>query len=128
MDSHPSFRPFLRYVWQRSTFYRGLYLAHGIRERDLEDVTLQDLPVVTKQMMLANFDQAVTDPRICDAALDEWLAHDRDPRNRFLGEFLVLHSTGSSGKQVNVVYDKAGWQSMTAASATVRERGRPGPA
>ncbi len=117
MDSHLSFRPFLRYVWQRSTFYRGLYLAHGIRERDLEDVILQDLPVVTKQMILANFDQAVTDPRICDAALDEWLEHDHDPRSRFLGEFLVLHSTGSSGKQANVVYDKAGWQSMTAAAA-----------
>ncbi len=117
MDSHPSFRPFLRYVWQRSAFYRGLYLAHGIRERDLEEVTLQDLPVVTKQMMLANFDQAVTDPRICETALDEWLQHDQDPRSRFLGEFLVLHSTGSSGKQTNVVYDKSGWQSMAAAAA-----------
>ena len=117
MKSHPSFRTFLRYVWQNSAFYRNLYLAHGIRERDLEKITLQDLPIVTKQMMLANFDEAVTDPRLCGADIEEWLKHDHDPRSRFLDEFLVLHSTGSSGKQANIVYDEAGWHSMTAVAA-----------
>ena len=117
MNSHPSFQPFLRFVWQNSVFYRNLYLAHGIRERDLEKVSLQDLPIVTKQMMLANFDEIVTDSRLCDAAIEKWLEHDHDPRSRFLGEFLVLHSTGSSGKQANVVYDETGWQSMAAAAA-----------
>ena len=93
MDFHPYFRPFFRYVWRRSGFYRGLSLAHAIRERNLEDITLQDLPIVNKQMMPANFDAAVIDPRIGEAALDEWLEHARNPRSQFLGEFLFQHNT-----------------------------------
>jgi phenylacetate-CoA ligase len=75
------------------------------------------LPIVTKRMMLDNLDEIVTDARIRAAVLEEWLEHDHDPRNRFLDEFLVIHSTGTSGMKINIVYDKSAWQQMTAAAA-----------
>lgn len=117
MGPHPSFRPFLHFVWNHSVFYKNLYSSHGIRECDLADITIHDLPVVTKEMIVANFNDVVTDSRINEADLEAWLSVDNDPRSRFLGEFLVLHSTGSSGKQANIVYDEMGWQSMAAAAA-----------
>ena len=117
MDSHFSFHNFLRFAWENSAFYRKLYHSYGIRESDLDHITLQDLPIVTKQMALDNFDELVTDPRIRKAALEEWLEHDHDPRSRFLGEFLVIHSSGSSGIQASIVYNESTWRSMTAAAA-----------
>ena len=69
MVSLPSFHKFLRFAWERSAFYRRLYGEYGIRENDLEQIALQDLPIVTKRMVLDHFDEIVTDSRICDEAL-----------------------------------------------------------
>jgi len=67
MRNHPSFHNFLRFTWENSAFYRRTYTAYGIRESDLEQVTLQDLPIITKQMVLDNFDEIVTDGKILSA-------------------------------------------------------------
>ena len=83
MPSHPAFYNFLRFTWENSSFYRALYGEHGIREADLDQVSLQDLPIVSKQMIRENYDEVVTDARIRFADLEEWLECDHDPRSRF---------------------------------------------
>lgn len=117
MRAHPPFHDFLRFVWEHSAFYRGLYRAQGIRERDLGHVALQHLPLVTKRMLLDNFDEAVTDPRINRASVEEWLGQTHEARSRFLGEFLVIDSSGSSGIRASVVCDETAWRTMSAAAA-----------
>jgi len=117
MDPQSSFHHFLRFVWDHSAYYRRLYQDHGIRAGDLEQISLQDLPILTKRMVLDNFDELVTDPRICSAALAEWLARDQDPRSRFLGEYHVITTTGTSLVKANIIYDEIAWRSMTAAAA-----------
>lgn len=112
-----SFYEFLRFAWEHSAFYRELYRAHGISEADLGHLALNDLPLVTKRMVLDNFDEVVTDPRITSASIEEWLDQGHDPRSRFLGEYLIIDSSGSSGFRASMVYAESAWRSMSAAAA-----------
>ncbi len=109
---------FLLFAWENSPFYRRLYQEHGIQYSDLEHVNLPDLPIITKQIVLENFDEVVTDRRIHNAALEQWLEYDHDPRSRFLGKFLVMHSSASSySTKSSIVYDEASWRRITATAA-----------
>jgi non-ribosomal peptide synthetase component F len=117
MHHRPSVVDFLHFAWDHSPFYRDLYRGSGIRESDLAHIALRHLPIVTKQMVLDNFDEAVTDPRIRSADLKDWLEQDHDPRSRFLGKFLVIRNSASFGRQACVVYDEAAWRTMTAVGA-----------
>ena len=113
----PGLPDLLRFAWEHSAFYRDLYSAQGLREKDLLEVRLADLPIINKQMLRENYDRVVTDPRISAAGLDRYLQQDNDPGSRFLGKYLVIHTTGSSGNLINMLYDEADWRRMTAAAA-----------
>ena len=53
-------RRLVRHAWHTSAFYRERYAAPGIRAGDLDHLTIRDLPFVTKQLLMALFDDAVT--------------------------------------------------------------------
>jgi phenylacetate-coenzyme A ligase PaaK-like adenylate-forming protein len=59
-----SFQDLLVYVWKHSTFYRDYYHSHGIRENNITDVSIEDLPFVSKEILMEHFDKVVTDARL----------------------------------------------------------------
>jgi phenylacetate-CoA ligase len=109
-DQQRSFQELLRFVWQRSPFYRDYYSSHGIREKDLAQLTVRDLPFLSKQPLMEHFDAAVTDPRLKRKDLEQWMEDSHDPSENFRKDFIVLHSSGSSGKIGIFVYDQIGWR------------------
>jgi phenylacetate-coenzyme A ligase PaaK-like adenylate-forming protein len=78
---------------------------HAARLRDLDPARfeladLPGLPVMTKAEMMANFDQAVTDPRLAQDLVEQHLAASAAEGVRvglLLGEYVGLVSGGSSG-------------------------------
>src|SRR4026209_2164175 len=92
-----SLRRLLSHVWKRSTFYREFYGSHGIRERDLQEIGVRDLPCLTKAILMENFDLAVTDPRLKKFELERWIQGNPDPTQRFSEAFVVIHSSRTSG-------------------------------
>ena len=74
------FRKLLAHVWKRSAFYRNYYGSYGLREKDLNEATIRDLPFVSKQILMENFDAAVTDPRLRKKELEQWIENHRNPR------------------------------------------------
>jgi phenylacetate-CoA ligase len=92
-----------RYAAERSPFWRER-LGGG-------PVELTALPVLTKAELMEHFDDLVTDRRL---RLDELLEHlarvDRD--TLLLGEYRVMTSSGSSGREAAFVYDRAGWRGI----------------
>jgi phenylacetate-CoA ligase len=109
-DQRASFQKLLNYVWQHSSFYRDFYGSHGIKEKDLPEVTVRDLPFLTKQLLMENFDSAVTDSRLRKMELAQWIQDKPDPAQNFLDEFIVVHTSGSSGDVGIFVYDQKAWQ------------------
>ena len=95
-------RAMARYALQVSPFYRR-HLA-GI---DVERCQLADIPSLTKEMLIANWDEIVPDKRLHRAALNKFL---QDPNNwgRLLhGRWMVSMTSGTTGAALPIVHDIA---------------------
>lgn len=95
-------------AFNTSSFYRDLYTAHGITEKDLSDVELKDLPIIDKSMVMENFDDLITDPSITRKSVEQFLSGDHNPMNRFRGN-TVIHTSGSSGVPGLFLYSREEW-------------------
>jgi phenylacetate-CoA ligase len=76
------------------------YYTHMIRERglDVETCTPADFPVLTKSLLMANFDAIVTDRRITRQVVADFLTRSTDPREQLFDEVTVMHTSGTSGE------------------------------
>jgi phenylacetate-CoA ligase len=113
-----SFLALLSHAWRKSRFYRDLYSAAGITERDLAAVHLGDLPLIDKKLLMENFDQAVTDPRLRKSDLERWIGEVGDPWLNYLDDFVVCQSSGSSGVKSVSVCAYRDWQLASSAMAS----------
>ncbi|MBK8997631.1 MAG: phenylacetate--CoA ligase family protein [Myxococcales bacterium] len=111
-------RELVEHAKAHSKFYRDLY--------GTSELELGALPVVTKDMMMASFDDFVTDPRL---RLDALLSHVQrvEGDERYQGEFRVMASSGSSGRSAVYVYDRAAWRELVAASLRMGTMGGLAP-
>lgn len=94
----------VRYAIDHSPFYKVLY-EHINTD---EEIKLEMLPVINKRMLMENFDQIVTDPRLNLANLNSYIAHAKED-DYYLGEYRVLTTGGSSGFKGVFVYDRKEW-------------------
>jgi putative adenylate-forming enzyme len=94
-------RRLLRYATDKSEFYRDLY--QGI---DLENCSLQDLPIVTKAAMMDNYDRFVTDKRLKLHEIQTWAKDKQNDGNFYLGEFSPFMTSGSSGANALITYHR----------------------
>jgi phenylacetate-CoA ligase len=85
-------------------FHQGLY-----------DAPLQDLPVLTKGMLMDHFDDLVTDRTLHLQEVQAYVANRRGDE-RFLGRYLVNATSGSSGHPGVFLANRAEWLSMLASA------------
>ncbi|MCD8223393.1 MAG: phenylacetate--CoA ligase family protein [Clostridiales bacterium] len=105
-------RRMLRYAYHHSAYYKKSFEQAGINETDLETLPLSCFPSISKERLLAHFDELVTVPGLTQdeiRAFDEREAVNRKP---YLGKYHVVHSSGSTGKPGYFVYDEAAWSDM----------------
>ena len=101
------FHDLLRYVWTHSPFYREIYGQHGIREHDLAELGVEDLPILNKEIVMEGFDRLSDDPLLERGRLEAWLHG--ETRNPYEKRYMVVHTSGSSGNMGIFVYDKEAW-------------------
>lgn len=97
-------RALVRHATEHSPFYRETY--GGVIDRDVD---LAELPPLDKATMMERFDDVVTDRRLRRAELEAHVAQLAGDE-RYLGEFRVMASSGSSGRKGIYVYDRAAWR------------------
>jgi amino acid adenylation domain-containing protein len=107
----------LRYVWDRSPFYRDFYAGHGVKPEHLAELSIRDLPLLPKKALIDSFDRAVTDRRLRKAELAEWFETHHDPAERYLDDFVAVHGSGTSGDIGIFVYDLKEWRIADATMA-----------
>ena len=93
-------RKLVSYVKANSPMFEKMY--GNIRE----DFELTDLPVTNKQMIMENYDQWVTDPRLRKSELRTFLSNPANIGKPYLKDYLVVTTSGSSGHPLYFILTK----------------------
>lgn len=88
------FRQLVDFAYDHSPYYKNLIDELNI---DRSSCVPGDFPELTKSRLMANFDEIITDPRLSKSAVTDFLDHSKDPRDRFLDRYTVMHTSGTSG-------------------------------
>jgi putative adenylate-forming enzyme len=108
-----SLRRLREFAYTHSPFFQRFH--HGLFERPLEE-----LPVLTKSMLMENFDELVTDRSIQLDAVREFSAGRAEDR-LFLDRYHVTATSGSSGQPGFFLFDEPEWLTMVASFARGQE-------
>lgn len=100
------FRRLASFVQRHSPYYRAIM---GERGMDPARCRPEDFPVLTKEDVIENFDDIVTDRRITRDRIVDFLARSTDPQELFAGRFHVLHTSGTSGTVGYFVFSHEAW-------------------
>ena len=68
------FKKLLRHVLQYSRFYQWYYKKHGITIDNIENISVTDLPPISKQMMMDHYDDFVCDRFLKRKNIEEFLS------------------------------------------------------
>lgn len=88
-----------QYAYAHSPFYQRYH-------KGLMDRPLQELPTLTKDMVMEHFDDLVTDRSIHLSDVKEYLAH-ADGRRLFLDRYRIMGTSGSTGQPGLFLYDRS---------------------
>src|SRR6185369_1118849 len=81
---------------------------------------LSELPVLTKAMMMENFDELVTDPSIHQEKVREFSSGNAD-KQRYLNRYWVTATSGSSGHPGFFLFNEPEWIAVIASFARGQE-------
>ena len=112
------FRALARHAEARSPYYARIIRRHAI---DLNSCVARDFPVLTKSLLMANFDEIVTDPRVTKLKVLEFLSRSNDPKERLFGDLTVMHTSGTSGEVGYFLYSRADYGRLRRAAMRNRE-------
>jgi putative adenylate-forming enzyme len=99
-----------KYAYERSPFYQKFH----------KDQPLHELPVLTKSMMMENFDALVTDQTVHLDDIRAFAEHG-DAGQRFKDRYYVTATSGSSGHPGFFLFDESEWASVLASFARGQE-------
>jgi len=90
----------VRHVKSNSPYFARLYKDIG------EDFNLSDLPITTKEMMMENFDDWITDSSINWMQVDEFKRDKSNIGHRIKNKYMVAETYGSTGYPATMLHDK----------------------
>ncbi|HEY2783119.1 MAG TPA: hypothetical protein VGI90_20260 [Steroidobacteraceae bacterium] len=112
------FRALARHAQAHAPYYANIIRERGI---DLGTCTPADFPLLTKSLLMANFDAIVTDRRVTKQAVAEFLSRSKDPREKLFNRLTVMHTSGTSGEVGYFLYAPADYGRLRAAAMRNRK-------
>lgn len=104
------FRKILKHAYQHSKFYQTFYHDHGISAADIEQIGVEDLPIIDKSIMMDNYDDFVTDSSLKREQIERFIDSAVGPQAWYKGRYKVIHTSGSSGLIGLFVYNVSEWE------------------
>jgi phenylacetate-CoA ligase len=101
------------YACTNSPFYREFH-------KDLTERPIEELPVLTKAMLMENWDEIVTDRSLKLSDIQDFIKTMKEV-NRFNGKYFVSSTAGSSGLRGIFVYDQKEWTTVLASYARAND-------
>jgi phenylacetate-coenzyme A ligase PaaK-like adenylate-forming protein len=116
-----NFRALVRHARANAPYYAGLIEARAINP---DTCIPADFPLLTKSVLMANFDGIVTDRRVTKRIVADFLSRSVDPKERLFDELTVMHTSGTSGEIGYFLYSPADFSRLRAAALRSREEFR----
>jgi phenylacetate-CoA ligase len=113
-----TFRALVRHANAHAPYYANIIRERGI---SLDTCTPADFPVLTKPLLMANFDGIVTNRRVTKKIVADFLSRSTDPKDMLLDDLTVMHTSGTSGEVGYFLYAPADYRRMRAAAMRNRE-------
>ena len=105
-DHSRRFRKLIQFAARKSPYYEELLATHGLSP---DTVTLDQIPPLSKQALIANFDRIVTDPAITTDRVREFLAQEPDPSRLLDSKYYVIRTSGTSGVPAYTAFSVREW-------------------
>jgi phenylacetate-CoA ligase len=117
------FRKLIRYACAHAPYYANIIRERGL---DVNTCTAGDFPVLTKSILMANFDDIVTDRRVTKSVIADFLTRSTDPMEQLFDRITVMHTSGTSGEVGYFLYSPADFRRLRGAAMRNRKlfRGR----
>jgi phenylacetate-coenzyme A ligase PaaK-like adenylate-forming protein len=112
------FRALIRYACMHSAYYANIIRERGL---DVETCGVGDFPLLTKSILMANFNDIVTDRRVTKQVIADFLSRSTDPKERLFDDLTVMHTSGTSGEVGYFVYAAADFGRVRAGARRNRE-------
>jgi phenylacetate-CoA ligase len=112
------FRALLRHVQAYSPHYAKIIRERGL---DVETCSVGDFPLLTKSILMANFNNIVTDRRVTKQVIADFLTRSTDPKERLFNDLTVMHTSGTSGEVGYFIYAAPDFVRVRAGSRRNRE-------
>jgi phenylacetate-CoA ligase len=113
-----TFRALVRHANAHAPYYANIIRQRGI---SLDTCTPADFPVLTKSLLMANFDGIVTDNRVTKQLVVDFLGRSTDPKDMLLDDLTVMHTSGTSGEVGYFLYAPADYERMRVAAMRNRK-------
>lgn len=110
------FRKLVQFVAQHSPYYQQLFADHKLSP---DTVQLCDIPPLTKQTLIENFDRIVTRPALRKDRMIEFLQQNPDPCALLDNKYYVIRTSGTSGTPAFMAYSVREW--IRACSLQIRQ-------
>ena len=107
------FRALIRHAHTHSPYYANIMRERGL---DVNTCTAVDFPELTKAILMANFNDIVTDPRVTKQVIADFLSRSTDPKERLFDDITVMHTSGTSGEVGYFVYAPADFARLRGAA------------
>lgn len=104
-----AFRDMVRHAMDHTEFYARLY--QGV---DPDAVVPADLPIVTKDDLVANFHDFLTDDSLRLEDLQAWVKDTANFGRYYKDEYVVFHTSGTTGQATVMVYDREAFSRIKA--------------
>jgi phenylacetate-CoA ligase len=105
------FRALIRYACAHAPYYAKIIRERGL---DVNTCTAGDFPHLTKSLLMANFNDIVTDRRVTKQAIADFLTRSTDPKEQLFNQITVMHTSGTSGEVGYFLYAPADFARLRA--------------
>ncbi|MEQ2129483.1 AMP-binding protein [Caldanaerobacter subterraneus KAk] len=109
--SERKMREIVKYAYNSSRFYKKFYTEHGIKEKDLDVIPIEELPMIDKDLVRDNFFEIITG-NISMKDIENAIKSDELMVK--VGKYILVHTSGSTGKPCNFLYDEEGLDTIEA--------------
>jgi phenylacetate-CoA ligase len=101
--SSEMFRKTIKHAYRESRFYHKYYRDNGIKYRDLDNIPIEEIPMISKDQVRENFYDIATkpiNPKRVERAVESSKLVAR------VGRDFLVHTSGSTGTPCNFLYDR----------------------